>query len=118
MSLTEREINIINMLFDNMFSIEDKKEILSKADSSFSIDFALNDIDNQQVYNIFDNAFKLEHKIECVIALYSAHGFTFKDIHELIANRNVLLFNYYDSNWRNKGKSRFKFLLLSCDNRI
>ena len=70
------------------------------------IDFAINGESAEKIYSLFDNAFELEHKIEIILALYKQQGFEFKDIYELIENRNVLIFNYYDSSWRNKTRNR------------
>ena len=102
MDLTNYEIKVINMLFDSIFTIEKKKQLLLESDSSLYIDFAINGESAEKIYTLFDNAFKLEHKIEIILALYKQQGFEFKDIYELIENRNVLIFNYYDSSWRNK----------------
>ena len=107
MELTNYEIKVINMLFDSIFSIEKRRQLLLESDSSLYIDFAINGESAEKVYTLFDNAFELEHKIEIIFALYKNHGFDFKDIHELLENRNVLIFNYYDSSWRNKKKNRF-----------
>lgn len=104
MDLTEYEIKVINMLFDDMFSIETRKRLLQESDSSLYIDFAINGDNKERIYKMFDSAFELEHKIELIFALYNKYGFNFKDIHELIENRNVLVFNHYDSSWRNKRK--------------
>lgn len=107
MDLSNYEIKVINMLFDSIFKIEDRKRLLLECDSSLYIDFAINGESNEKIYNLFDNAFELEHKIQVIELLYQRYGFVFKDIHELIENRNVLIFNYYDSSWRNKRKKRF-----------
>lgn len=107
MDLTNYEIKIINMLFDNMFSIEKRKEILLQCDSSLYIQFALNGDNQEMIYTMFDNAFELEHKIDFIMALYNKYGFEFNNIQELIENRNVLIFNHYNSNWRKKKISRF-----------
>ena len=107
MELTNYEIKVINMLFDSIFSIEKKKQLLLESDSSLYIDFAINGESEEKVYNLFNNAFELEHKVEIIFALYKKYGFEFKDIHELLENRNVLIFNYYDSSWRNKTRNRF-----------
>ena len=101
MDLTNYEIKVINMLFDSIFSIEKKKQLLLESDSSLYIDFAINGESEEKVYNLFNNAFELEHKVEIIFALYKKYGFEFKDIHELLENRNVLIFNYYDSNRKN-----------------
>lgn len=107
MNLTDYEIKVINMLFDSIFTIEKRKQLLLETDSSLYIDFAINGESAEKIYTLFDNAFELEHKIEIIFALYKKHGFDFKNIHELLENRNVLIFNYYDSSWRNKTKNRF-----------
>lgn len=107
MDLTDYETKIINMLFDSIFPIEKKKELLLESDSSLYIDFALNGESSEKIYALFDNAFELEHKIEIIITFYEKYGFEFKDIHTLLENRNVLIFNYYDSKWRNKKRNRF-----------
>lgn len=107
MDLTSYEIKLINMLFDSMFSIEKRKELLLKCDSSLYLDFALNGDNQERIYEMFDSAFELKHKIEIIIAFYKKYGFEFKDIHNLLENRNVLIFNYYDSSWRNKKRNRF-----------
>ena len=96
MDLTRYEIKVINMLFDSIFTIEKKKQLLLESDSSLYIDFAINGESAEKIYTLFDNAFELEHKIEIIFALYRKQGFDFKDIHELLDNRNVLIFNYYD----------------------
>lgn len=107
MDLTNYEIEIINMLFDNIFSIEKRKELLLKCDSSLYLEFALNGDNQEIIYEMFNNAFKLEDKIKLIIALYNKYDFAFENIHELIKNRNVLIFNHYNSNWRKKKISRF-----------
>jgi len=107
MNLTNYEIKVINMLFDSFFPIEKRKELLLESDSSLYIDFALNGENAEKIYSLFDNAFELEHKIEIITQFYKNYGFEFKDIHNLLENRNVLIFNYYDSSWRNKRKNRF-----------
>ena len=107
MKLTNYEINIIQMLFDSIFTIEEKKQMLLESDFSLYIDFAINGESREKIYTLFDNAFELNHKIKIIFALYKKYGFNFKDIHELLKNRNVLIFNYYDSSWRNKTKNRF-----------
>ena len=107
MELTNYEIKVINMLFDSIFSIEKRIQLLLESDSSLYIDFAINGESAEKVYTLFDNAFELEHKIELIFALYRKYGFDFKDIYELLENRNVLIFNYYDSSWRNKKRNRF-----------
>ena len=107
MDLTNYEIKVINMLFDSIFTIEKKKQLLLESDSSLYIDFAINGESAEKIYTLFDNAFELKHKIEIILALYKKQGFEFKDIHELLDNRNVLIFNYYDSSWRNKTRNRF-----------
>lgn len=107
MNLTNYEIKVINMLFDSIFTIEKRKEILLQCDSSLYIDFALNGESAEKIYSLFDNAFELEHKIELLLAFYKKYGFAFDNIYELIENRNVIIFNYYDSSWRNKKRNRF-----------
>lgn len=107
MNLTKHEIKVINMLFDSIFTIEKRKEILLATDSSLYIDFAINGESPEKIYTLFDSAFKIKHKIKLIIAFYKKHGFKFKNIHELIKNRNVLIFNYYDCSWRNKTQNRF-----------
>lgn len=107
MNLTKYETKIINMLFDSIFTIEKRKEILQESDSSLYIEFALNGESAEKIYNLFEQAFEIEDKIEIIMAFYKAYGFEFKDIQELLQNRNVLIFNYYDSSWRNKTKNRF-----------
>lgn len=107
MDLTDYEIKVINMLFDSIFTIEKKKQILLETDSNLYIDFALNGESPEKIYTLFDSAFELKHKIEIIIAFYKKYGFEFKDIHNLLENRNVIIFNYYDSSWRNKKRNRF-----------
>lgn len=107
MKLTNYEIKVINMLFDSIFTIEKRKQILLESNSSLYIDFAINGESAEKIYSLFDSAFEIKHKIKIIIALYKKHGFKFKNIHELIKNRNVLIFNYYDSSWRNNTKNRF-----------
>ena len=107
MQLSNYEIKVINMLFDSIFTIQKKKEILLKVDSSLYIDFAINGESANKIYELFDNAFELEHKIELIESFYSQNGYNFKNIHELIKNRNVIIFNYYDSSWRNKKKNYY-----------
>lgn len=107
MDLTDYEIKVINMLFDSIFTIEKKKQILLETDSNLYIDFSLNGESPEKIYSLFDSAFELKHKIEIIIAFYKKYGFEFKDIHNLLENRNVIIFNYYDSSWRNKKRNRF-----------
>ncbi|WP_305085870.1 hypothetical protein [uncultured Clostridium sp.] len=107
MNLTNYEIKIINMLFNSIFTIEKRKELLLATDTSLYIDFAINGESPERINNLFEQAFEIEHKIELIIAFYKKYGFDFKDIHELLENRNVLIFNYYDCSWRNNTKNRF-----------
>lgn len=107
MDLTENDIKIISMIFNNIFPIEKRKEILLKTDSSLYTYFALNGENPEEIFKMFDSAFELKHKIEIVMAVYKKYGFDFKDIKELLENRDVLIYNYYDSSWRNKKKNRF-----------
>lgn len=107
MDLTNYEIEIIDMLFNSIFKIEDKKNLLLECDSSLYIDFALNGESAEKINALFNSAFEIKHKIQALELLYKACGFVFNDIHELIENRNVLIFNYYDSSWRNKKRNRF-----------
>lgn len=107
MDLTDYEIKVINMLFDSIFTIEKKKQILLETDSNLYIDFAINGESPEKIYTLFDNAFELEQKVEFIMAFYKKYGFKFNNIKDLIEKRNVLIFNYYDSNWRNKKRNRF-----------
>jgi len=52
------------MLFDNIFSLEDRKKILLQANANLHIDFALNGASGEKIYKMFDSAFELEHKIQ------------------------------------------------------
>jgi len=107
MDLSQEELKIINMLFDNIFSLEDRKRLLLQANANLHIDFALNGANSEKIYKMFDSAFKLEHKIQAIELNYLTYGYKFKDIHELIKNRDVLIYNHYDSSWRNKRANRF-----------
>ena len=107
MNLSQEEVRIINMLFDNIFSLEDRKKLLLQANSESYIDFALNGESGEKIYKMFDSAFELEHKIQAIELNYLTRGYKFKSIHELIENRDVLIYNHYDSSWRNKRANRF-----------
>ena len=68
---------------------------------------ALNGESGEKIYKLFDSTFELEHKIQAVQLNYLMYNYKFKDIHELIENRDVLIYNYYDSSWRNKHFNRY-----------
>ena len=107
MDLTNYEIKIINMLFNSFFKTETKKRMLEELDTEMYIDLVLNGASAERVNKLVDSILKLEDKIEIVQLAYKKYGFEFEDIHQLIENRNVLIFNYYDNSWRNKRKNRF-----------
>lgn len=107
MNLTKYETMLVSQIFDNMFSIQERKNILQEIDSSLSLTFILNGNDSQMIYNMFDEAFSLEDKVNAVMQLYEHYGFKFDNIKILLENSGLIFFNHYDSSWRKKDIRRF-----------
>ena len=99
MSLSNYEIKLVNMIFNNVFPLEKRKEILFKVDKDLYNEYILCRDRENMIFERFDKAFNLKQKIEVVQALYKKYGFEFKDIHELLQNRHCLIYNYYNYNF-------------------
>lgn len=107
MNLTKYEIMLVNQIFDNIFTIQKRKELLEKIDSSYILFFTLNGNDSQVIYDTFDEFYSFEDKVDFLMEFYEHYGHKFDNIKNLLENSGVLFFNHYDSSWRKKGIRRF-----------